>query len=86
MQALNEGLHVLLELVVLVSLAVWGWEEGGDTGRWLLAIGVPIAFAIVWVTLGAIPCRSSTTQGVSGSRSPCSYALRRHSCASGIPC
>jgi hypothetical protein len=51
MQALNEGLQVLLELVVLVSLAVWGWEEGGEIGRWLLAIGVPLAFAVVWVTL-----------------------------------
>jgi hypothetical protein len=51
MQALSEGLQVLLELVVLVSLAVWGWEEGGETGRWLLAFGVPLAFAIVWVTL-----------------------------------
>ena len=51
MQALNEGLQVLLELVVVVSLAVWGWEEGGGSGRWLLAFGVPLAFAIVWVTL-----------------------------------
>ena len=51
MQAANEGFQVLLELAVLASLAVWGWEEGGATGRWILAIGIPLAFAIVWMTL-----------------------------------
>ena len=51
MQALNDGLQVVLELVVLASLALWGWEEGGEIGRWVLAIGVPLAFAIVWFTL-----------------------------------
>jgi hypothetical protein len=51
MQALNDGLQVVLELVVLVSLAIWGWQEGGAVGRWILAIGVPIAFAIIWGTL-----------------------------------
>jgi Protein of unknown function (DUF2568) len=51
MQALNDGFRVALELVVLVSLAFWGWEEGGDVSRWVLAIGVPLAFAIVWLTL-----------------------------------
>ncbi len=51
MQALSDGLQVLLELVVLASLAVWGWQEGSEIGRWVLAIGVPLAFALVWVTL-----------------------------------
>jgi hypothetical protein len=51
MQALNDVFQVLLELVALASLAVWGWEEGGDASRWLLAIGIPLAFAIVWATL-----------------------------------
>lgn len=51
MQALNDGLQVVLEVLVLASLAVWGWEEGGQFGRWILAIGVPLAFAIIWVTL-----------------------------------
>ena len=51
MQALSDGLQVLLELLVLASLALWGWEEGGTIGRWVLAIGIPLAFALVWVTL-----------------------------------
>jgi Protein of unknown function (DUF2568) len=51
MQALNDGFQVVLELIVLVSLAAWGWQEGSDVTRWLLAIGIPLAFAIVWFTL-----------------------------------
>jgi hypothetical protein len=51
MQAVNDGLQVVLEVLVLASLALWGWEEGGEFGRWILAIGVPLAFAIVWGTL-----------------------------------
>jgi hypothetical protein len=51
MQAANDGLQVVLEVLVLASLAVWGWQEVGDGSRWVLAIGVPLAFAIVWFTL-----------------------------------
>jgi Protein of unknown function (DUF2568) len=51
MRALNDGLQVVLEVLVLASLAGWGWEEGGDISRWVLAIGIPLAFAIVWFTL-----------------------------------
>jgi Protein of unknown function (DUF2568) len=51
MQAVNDGLQVVLEVLVLASLAVWGWQEGGDISRWVLAIGIPLAFAIVWFTL-----------------------------------
>ena len=51
MQAANDGLQVVVEVLVLASLAFWGWTEGDEFGRWILAIGVPLAFAIVWVTL-----------------------------------
>jgi hypothetical protein len=51
MQAANDALQVVLEVLVLVSLAFWGWEEGDAIGRWILAIGVPIAFAVVWAIL-----------------------------------
>jgi hypothetical protein len=51
MQAATDVLQVFLEVLILVALAFWGWEEGGSFGRWVLAIGVPIAFALVWVTL-----------------------------------
>ena len=50
MQAVNGGLHVVLEVVVLVSLALWGWGRE-PVGRWILAIGVPLAFALLWDTL-----------------------------------
>ena len=51
MEAVNDGLQVVLEVLVLASLAIWGWEEGSELGRWLLVIGVPLAFAIIWATL-----------------------------------
>jgi len=51
MQGANDGLQVVLEVLVLLSLAVWGWQEGDAVGRWVLAIGVPVAFAVVWATL-----------------------------------
>jgi len=51
MQAASDVLQVVLEGLILVSLALWGWEEGGSFGRWVIAIGVPVANAIVWVTL-----------------------------------
>ena len=51
MQAASEVLQVVLEGLILVSLAAWGWQEGGSFGRWVIAIGVPVAIAIVWATL-----------------------------------
>ena len=51
MQAANDALQVVLEVLVLASLAFWGWEEGDSLGRWVLAIGVPLAVAAVWATL-----------------------------------
>ena len=51
MRALNDAFQVVLEVLGLASLAYWGWQEGTDFSRWILAIGVPLAFAIVWATL-----------------------------------
>jgi len=51
MQAANEALQLVLEALILVSLALWGWQEGGSFGRWIIAIGVPVAIALVWATL-----------------------------------
>ncbi|HEU5064390.1 MAG TPA: YrdB family protein [Gaiellaceae bacterium] len=51
MQAASDTLQVVLEVLVLISLASWGWQEGDSIGRWVLAIGVPLAFAVVWTTL-----------------------------------
>jgi hypothetical protein len=46
----NDGFRFLLELAVLVSLAYWGWGTANGPAGWLLAIGLPIAVAVVWVT------------------------------------
>jgi hypothetical protein len=51
MRALNDAFQVVLEVLGLASLAYWGWEEGTDFSRWILAIGIPLAIAIVWATL-----------------------------------
>jgi hypothetical protein len=51
MQAASDALQVVLEALVLASLAFWGWDEGDSLGRWVLAIGVPLAFALLWATL-----------------------------------
>jgi hypothetical protein len=51
MQAANDVFQVVLEALILVALALWGWQEGETFSRWVLAIGVPLAFAVVWVTL-----------------------------------
>jgi hypothetical protein len=51
MQAASDAFQVVLEVLVLVSLALWGWQEGDAVGRWVLAIGVPVAFAVVWAIL-----------------------------------
>ncbi len=43
------ALAFLSELVALGALAAWGWRTGeGDALRWLLAIGLPVAFALIW--------------------------------------
>jgi hypothetical protein len=57
----NLLLAFLAELVALGIFAYWGWETGGTTPvRWLLAVALPLATAIVW-GLFAAPTASHTT-------------------------
>ena len=51
MQVASDALQVVLEGLILLSLAFWGWQEGGSFGRWVIAIGVPVAIATVWLIL-----------------------------------
>ncbi|MGY1642163.1 YrdB family protein [Geodermatophilus sp. SYSU D00703] len=43
------GVAFATELGALVALGLWGWSTGGTTAtRWLLALGVPLAAAVLW--------------------------------------
>lgn len=46
----NLGLRFFLEIAALVSLGMWGWQKGEGWLRFLLAIGLPLAAAILWAT------------------------------------
>ncbi|TCC11665.1 YrdB family protein [Kribbella soli] len=57
----NLLLAFLAELVALGIFAWWGWRTGGTTlVRWLLAVALPLATAIVW-GLFAAPTAAHTT-------------------------
>jgi len=44
------GFRFLVELAALTCWAVVGWEVGGDTWGWVLAIGFPTVAASTWAT------------------------------------
>jgi hypothetical protein len=46
--ALNDGFRFLLELAGLAAVGYWGLTVGGPTSSWILGIGAPLTFAIVW--------------------------------------
>lgn len=45
---LNLGLRFILEMTALFSLALWGWTQHEGWLRYLLAVGLPILFALIW--------------------------------------
>ncbi|MCO6451949.1 MAG: YrdB family protein [Caldilineales bacterium] len=47
---INLGLRFLLEIIALIAIAVWGWQEGEGWVRFLLAIGIPVIAATFWAT------------------------------------
>jgi hypothetical protein len=47
---INLGIRFLLELAALAAMAVWGWQKGEDWLRYVFAIGIPLAAAIIWGT------------------------------------
>jgi Protein of unknown function (DUF2568) len=50
----NLAVRFALELCALAALAYWGWQATGSTvGRVLLAIGAPLAAALLWGALVA---------------------------------
>jgi hypothetical protein len=50
----NLLLAFLAELVALGIFSWWGWETGTTTPvRWLLAVGLPLAAAVLWARFAA---------------------------------
>lgn len=50
----NLAVRFLLEISGLVALGNWGWEQSDGWLRIILAIGIPVIFAIIWGTF-AVP-------------------------------
>lgn len=51
LKVLNIGLRFLLEICILVILGYWGFQTGGNTlMKFLLGLGAPILFAMIWST------------------------------------
>lgn len=44
----NLALAFLLELCALAALGYWGFYIGTGIGKIILAIGLPVVFAIIW--------------------------------------
>lgn len=42
------GLRFILELGILASLGIWGWHASENWLRFLLALGLPTAAAVLW--------------------------------------
>ncbi len=47
---LNLALRFILELAILFALGYWGWTRDIGVWRYLLAIVLPVAAAILWST------------------------------------
>lgn len=47
------GLHFLLELSALASIAYWGWTTRTGLARWGWAIGLPLVLAVIWAIFRA---------------------------------
>ena len=52
----------LVEMAALACWAVVGWEVGGDSAGWMLAIGFPVVAASTWSTF-RVPGDLSAGQG-----------------------
>jgi hypothetical protein len=50
----NLILRFLLEIIALISLGIWSWNQSESWFRLILAIGIPIIAAVIWGTF-AVP-------------------------------
>jgi len=58
----NLALRFVLELCALAALGVWGWSIGRGGGRYVLALVIPLAAALLWGAL-RVPGDSSARGG-----------------------
>lgn len=47
---INLAVRFLLEIFSLAVIGIWGWKQGDNWERYLLAIGLPIITAVIWGT------------------------------------
>ncbi len=47
---LNLLVRFLLEISALVSMGIWGWNNGDGIFRFLFALGIPMIAAAIWGT------------------------------------
>jgi hypothetical protein len=45
---INLTIRFLLEISALVAMGMWGWKYSDGWLRYVLAIGIPIVFAVIW--------------------------------------
>jgi hypothetical protein len=51
---INLAVRFFLELTALVAMSFWGWNQGVGVLRFVLAFGIPVIAAAIWVTF-AVP-------------------------------
>lgn len=51
---INLALRFVLEIIMFVAMALWGWRQGDGFLRFVFALGVPLIAAILWGTF-AVP-------------------------------
>jgi len=51
---INLIIRFLLELIVLITAGLWGWNQSDGWIRFILALGIPVILAIIWGTF-AVP-------------------------------
>ncbi len=60
------GFHFLLEIAALVAVGYWGWTRHDGLARWGLAVGLPLAAAVVWALFRAVGDGPEPTVAVPG--------------------
>lgn len=51
---INLALRFVLEIIMFVAMAIWGWQQGDGFLRFVFALGVPLVAALLWGTF-AVP-------------------------------
>ena len=47
---INLLVRFLMEISALISIGMWGWQQGNGISRFLIAIGIPLVAAAIWGT------------------------------------